>query len=58
MNESRAVLTFRTSGTEPKLKYYSELSGSDPVAALYVGAGLLAVVCTSPPCLATHDTRV
>lgn len=28
-----AVATLRTSGTEPKLKWYSELRGTDPVAA-------------------------
>ena len=33
-----AVLTFRTSGTEPKLKYYSELHGFDPEATKYVAA--------------------
>jgi hypothetical protein len=26
------VATLRTSGTEPKLKYYVELAGADPVA--------------------------
>lgn len=31
--ENGAVLTLRTSGTEPKLKWYSEMSGSNPEAA-------------------------
>lgn len=31
--ENGAVLTLRTSGTEPKLKWYSELCGSDPKEA-------------------------
>ena len=27
--ENGAVVTLRTSGTEPKIKYYSEMKGSD-----------------------------
>jgi len=49
-----AVVTFRTSGTEPKLKYYSELCGSDPDVARYECMRSLCVCVRACVCAATR----
>eukprot|EP00919_Chromeraceae_sp_WS-2016_P060672 GHVR01144066.1.p1 GENE.GHVR01144066.1~~GHVR01144066.1.p1 ORF type:complete len:620 (+),score=140.91 GHVR01144066.1:20-1879(+) len=40
-----ATITLRTSGTEPKLKWYAELSDKDPTKATELLADVLAAVC-------------